>query len=78
MARAIVFESGRSGYSIRQLFEGYAWNKPMTVGELRGILEDYDDDDYFVLSNDHGYTYGSISDQSEWASDEDGEWSQVW
>lgn len=77
MARAIVFESSRSGYSIDQLFNG--WGEPMRVGELRALLEDMDDDDYFVLSNDNGYTYGTISGGCIWESDEDGVWTkQEW
>lgn len=78
MRRAVVFEASRTGYSIEQLFDGYSWNEPMTVGELMGILEDYDEDDVFVLSHDNGYTYGSISEQSEWEEDEDGEWEKNW
>lgn len=52
---ALVFEAEREGYSIPQV------RKPMTVGELRAFLEDYDDDTLFILSHDRGYTYGTIS-----------------
>ena len=71
MARqAIVFEAERSGYGIDQI-------DPITVGELRRILEDYDDDTLFVLSHDRGYTFGSVNERqlSLWEEgDEDGEW----
>lgn len=56
MKEALVFEAVRSGYSIDQIAD-----RAMTVGELKAILEDYDDDTLFVLSHDRGYTYGSIS-----------------
>lgn len=34
--------------------------RTMTVGELKSLLEDYDDDAEIVLSHDNGYTYGGI------------------
>lgn len=73
MKKALVFEARREGYGIDQL------NSPMTVGELRRLLEDYDDDTLFVLSHDRGYTYGSIE---EWnmtmkQETEDGEWEDA-
>lgn len=34
--------------------------RTMTVGELKSLLEDYDDDAEIVLSHDSGYTYGGI------------------
>lgn len=55
MKKAIVFEAERTGYGIEQI------KHPMTVGELKAILEDFDDDTLFILSHDRGYTYGSIS-----------------
>ena len=70
--KAVVFEAPRQGYEIDQL------NSPITVGQLRAILEDYDDDTLFILSHDNRYTYGSISEYgfSEFSEDEDGEWSE--
>lgn len=56
MKEALVFEASRDGYSIDQI------RRPMTVGELKNILDNYDDDTLFVLSHDHGYTYGSIKE----------------
>ena len=34
--------------------------RTMTVGELKALLEDYDDDTPIILSHDNGYTYGGI------------------
>lgn len=73
MKRAVVFEAERRGYSIDQIANG-----AITVGRLMSILEDYDEDDLFILSHDNGYTYGSLSEQAEWEEVEDGEWEQVW
>lgn len=76
MRNAVVFEAVREGYGIDQL------NRPMTVGELREILDQYEDDTLFVLSHDNGYTYGSVSenDYRDATEDEDGEWqiSEEW
>lgn len=71
--KALVFEAERTGYGIDQI------GHPMTVGELREFLEDYDDDTLFILSHDNGYTFGSIRDDeaSDWSEDEDGEWQRV-
>lgn len=52
--RALVFEAPRTGYDISQVYD------PITVGELREYLENFKDDVLFILSHDHGYTYGSI------------------
>lgn len=55
MTRVLVFEAEREGYTLRQV------GSPMTVGQLKEFLEDYNDDTLFMLSHDRGYTYGSIS-----------------
>jgi len=55
MRTALVFEAMRTGYAIDQI------NNPMTVGELREMLQEYDDDTLFILSHDNGCTYGSIT-----------------
>ena len=52
---AVVFEAERTGYSISDV------RGALTVGEVKEILEGYDDDDLFILSHDEGYTYGSIN-----------------
>lgn len=80
MREAIVFEASRSAYAIEQLF-AYG-GAPMTVGELKSILGEYDDDSYFVLSHDNGYTFGGISDPEIYRErvDEDGDtvWEMEW
>lgn len=53
---AVVFEASRDGYGIGQVADD-----AMTVGELRDILKQYDDDELFILSHDEGYTYGSVN-----------------
>lgn len=76
MRRAVVFEAERTGYSIDQVIDD--WTKPMTVGELRDILEEYEDEDLFILSHDRGYTYGSIREQMHFEEDDDGDWEKIW
>lgn len=66
MKTALVFEAEREGYSIDQV------GGAMTVGELKDILEDYDDDALFILSHDNRYTFGSIGRETYWEEDEDG------
>lgn len=62
--KALVFEAPREGYGIDQI------RRPMTVGELKEFLDDFDDDVLFILSHDNGYTYGSIDART-------GEWEEV-
>lgn len=73
MNKAIVFEAMRTGYGIDQVGD------PMTVGELKRLLEDYGDDTLVILSHDRGYTYGSINsyDMREYKLNEDEEWEEV-
>lgn len=79
MKEAVVFEAPRTGYSISQLFEGYSWNKPMTVGQLIGILEDFDDDAYVVISHDNGYTFGGLNEPHYYTQDdEEDDFEIVW
>lgn len=52
---AVVFEANREGYTIGQVAD-----RVPTIGEMKEILDQYDDDDLFVLSHDNGYTYGSV------------------
>lgn len=66
---AIVLEGMSYGYSIGQVTE----RAVMTVGELRGLLEDYEDDNLVILSRDNGYTYGTLALVGE-AVERDGEW----
>lgn len=50
----ITIETSREGYSIDQL--GYTMN----VRDMIDYLEQFDDDTKIYLSNDGGYTYGTI------------------
>ena len=68
--KALVFETRRDGYSIDQV------RKPMTVGKLKELLEDYDDEMLFVLSHDNGYTYSSIKEPMTFTGEE--EEDEVW
>lgn len=66
--KVLVFEAPRTGYGIDQV------NRPMTVGELRAFLEDYDDDMAIICSHDNGYTYGSLSREVSIREEEKGEY----
>lgn len=50
----ITFEAEREGYTRGQV------HRPLTVGELREFLEQYEDDTLIFLSHDRGYTYGTL------------------
>lgn len=72
--KALVFEALREGYGIDQI------RRPMTVGELKEFLEEFDDDTLFILSHDRGYTYGSIDARTQvttFEEQEDGEWEEA-
>lgn len=68
-AKAVVYLEGRrNGYSPEQC------PRTMTVGELIRFLEDFDEDALVYIKNDHGYTYGNISEYSfeeDWLKDEE-------
>lgn len=51
----IVIDGRRDGYAPNQL------GSTMTVGELIGFLEDYDEETPIMIVNDRGYTYGRIT-----------------
>ena len=53
--KAVVFGVRREGYGIDQVEAG-----AMTVGELKEMLEQLDDDALVIMSHDNGYTYGSL------------------
>ena len=53
--RAIFIDGRRDAYSPAQC--AYT----MSVGDLQEMLEQFNDDDKIFLSNDKGYTYGSIT-----------------
>lgn len=51
----VLLETNRSGYSTDQI------GNTLTVGELIGLLQDYDEDCPVYFSNDNGYTYGGLN-----------------
>lgn len=51
----VFIEGRRTGYTPEQC------GHTMTVGELIEYLSDFDEDTPIYLSNDNGYTYGSIN-----------------
>lgn len=54
----VYIEGRRDGYNPDQC------GKTMTVGELIAYLEQFEEDAEVYLSNDNGYTYGSITADS--------------
>lgn len=54
----VFIEGRRNGYSPEQC------GRTMTVGELIGFLEQFDEDAEVFINNDNGYTYGSITESS--------------
>ena len=56
MNNAVMIENSRTGYTPRQC------GRTFTVGELIAFLEQFDEELPLYLSNDNGYTYGSISE----------------
>lgn len=55
MASIITIDGRREGYGPDQI------KRTMTVGELIDYLSQFDEDSKVMLSNDNGYTYGSIT-----------------
>ena len=55
MKKEILLETTRNGYDTCQC------GTTLTVGELIGILLDYDEDTPVYFSNDNGYTYGRLT-----------------
>lgn len=67
----LIIEANREGYSIEQ-----AENErtAITVGELMRLLEDFDEDAKIYISNDRGYTYGSVTERriyEEWVDEDE-------
>lgn len=68
MKQALVFEASRTGYGIDQI------RNAVTVGQLREMLECFDDDMMVILSHDNGYTYGTLSRNASIRVERDGEY----
>ena len=60
----VFIEAKRNGYSPEQC------GPTLTVSELINLLSDMDEDAKVYLSNDNGYTYGSLN---QWSFTEDSE-----
>lgn len=64
MIQIVKLNTSRDGYSIKDTAEA-----SISVGELIDLLRGYDSDMKVVFSNDNGYTYGVIGENSiaeEW------------
>ena len=57
--QVLIIEAKREGYSIEQAENE---REAITVGELMQMLEDFDEDTKVYISNDNGYTYGSVTE----------------
>ena len=69
--QVIIIEAKREGYTI-----GQAENEreAITVGELMQMLEDFDEDTKVYISNDNGYTYGSVTEyriREDWVDEDE-------
>lgn len=53
----IIINTMREGYGLDQI------KRTMTAGELKALLDDYDDETPIYLSFDNGYTYGGITEE---------------
>ena len=67
----IIIEAKREGYTIKQAENE---REAITVGELMRLLEDFDEDAKVYISNDNGYTYGSVTEyriREDWVDEDD-------
>ena len=66
--KALVFQARREGYGIDQV------ENPITVHELRDMLEGLDDEMIIICGHDNEYTYGSLSREAEIRDGYEGEY----
>lgn len=67
----IIIEAKREGYTIEQAENE---REAITVGELMRLLEDFDEDTKVYISNDNGYTYGSVTEyriREDWVDEDE-------
>lgn len=67
----IIIEAKREGYTIEQAENE---REAITVGELMQMLEDFDEDTKVYISNDRGYTYGSVTEyriREDWVDEDE-------
>lgn len=63
--KVVFVEGRRDGYGVDQII-----NNSMTVRELIDYLTlNFDEDSVVMLSNDNGYTYGTITEDSVYEAD---------
>lgn len=65
MKEAIFINGKRNGYGPEQC------GRTLTVKELIEVLSEFDEDTEIFLSNDGGYTYGSITESDIWFDEYD-------
>ena len=69
--QVIIIEAKREGYTIEQAENE---REAITVGELMQMLEGFDEDTKVYISNDNGYTYGSVTEyriREDWVDEDD-------
>ena len=69
--QALIIEAKREGYTIQQAEDE---REAITVGELMRLLEDFDEDTKVYISNDNGYTYGSVTEyriSEDWVDEDE-------
>ena len=67
----IIIEAKREGYTIEQAENE---REAITVGELMQMLEGFDEDTKVYISNDNGYTYGSVTEyriREDWVDEDE-------
>ena len=69
--QVIIIEAKREGYTIEQAENE---REAITVGELMQMLEYFDEDTKVYISNDNGYTYGSVTEyriREDWVDEDE-------
>ena len=59
--KVLLFNVRRDAYAIEDVVTDC---DPITVGDLKVLLEQIDDDVAIICSHDNGYTYGSLSTEA--------------
>ena len=69
--QVLIIEAKREGYTIEQAENE---REAITVGELMQMLEEFDEDTKVYISNDNGYTYGSVTEyriREDWVDEDE-------
>lgn len=67
MKNVLCIHAEREGYAIDQIY------RTMTVGELIGYLEQFDEDTPVYLDHDNGYTFGGITERRFYEAEAEGD-----